>query len=72
MWVCQKVLAFYNNAHFGINQKTPTKITFFGPKMNYPAAELQGIKMNFYFINPGAEDRGILLIKFNIYAHQSP
>ncbi len=31
--------------------------------MNYPAAELRGIKMNFYFINPDAEHRGILLIK---------
>jgi hypothetical protein len=36
--------------------------------MNYPAAELRGIKMNFYLINPDAEHRGILLIKvfFNI------
>ena len=33
-------------------------------KMNYPAAELRGIKMNFYLINPDAEHRGILLIKF--------
>jgi hypothetical protein len=32
-------------------------------KMNYPAAELRGIKMNFYLINPDAEHRGILLIK---------
>jgi len=32
--------------------------------MNYPAAELRGIKMNFYLINPDAEHRGILLIKF--------
>ena len=31
--------------------------------MNYPAAELQGIKMNFYLIKPYAEHRGILLIK---------
>jgi hypothetical protein len=31
--------------------------------MNYPAAELRGIKMNFYLINPDAEHRGILLIK---------
>jgi len=31
--------------------------------MNYPAAELRGIKMNFYPINPDAEHRGILLIK---------
>jgi hypothetical protein len=30
--------------------------------MNYPAAELRGIKMNFYLINPDAEHRGILLI----------
>jgi len=33
--------------------------------MNYPAAELRGIKMNFYLINPDAEHRGILLIKFD-------
>jgi len=31
--------------------------------MNYPAAELRRIKMNFYLINPDAEHRGILLIK---------
>jgi len=31
--------------------------------VNYPAAELRGIKMNFYLINPDAEHRGILLIK---------
>jgi len=31
--------------------------------MNYPAAELRGIKMNFYLINPDAEHRRILLIK---------
>jgi hypothetical protein len=31
--------------------------------MNYPAAELRGIKMNFYLINPDAEHPGILLIK---------
>ena len=31
--------------------------------MNYPAAELRGIKMIFYPINPDAEHRGILLIK---------
>jgi hypothetical protein len=31
--------------------------------MNYPAAELRGIKMNFHLINPDAEHRGILLIK---------
>ena len=31
--------------------------------MNYPAAELRGIKMNCYLINPDAEHRGILLIK---------
>jgi len=30
--------------------------------MNYPAAELRGIKINFYIINPDAEHRGILLI----------
>ena len=32
-------------------------------KMNYPAAELRGIKMNFFLIDPDAEHRGILLIK---------
>jgi len=31
--------------------------------MNYPAAELRRIKMNFYLFNPDAEHRGILLIK---------
>jgi hypothetical protein len=31
--------------------------------MNYSAAELRGIKMNFCLINPDAEHRGILLIK---------
>jgi len=31
--------------------------------MNYPTAELRGIKMNFNLINPDAEHRGILLIK---------
>jgi len=35
--------------------------------MNYPAAELRGIKMNFYLINPDAEHRGILLIKRKFY-----
>jgi len=34
--------------------------------MNYPAAELRGIKMNFYLIKPYAEHRGILLIKSGI------
>jgi len=38
-------------------------------QMNYPAAELRGIKMNFYLINPDAEHRGILLIKS---PHTSP
>ncbi len=33
--------------------------------MNYPAAELRSIKMNFYLLNPDAEHRGILLIKNN-------
>ena len=32
--------------------------------MNYPAAELRSIKMNFYLLNPDAKHRGILLIKF--------
>jgi hypothetical protein len=36
--------------------------------MNYPVAELRGIKMNFYFINPDAEHRGILLIKGKGYS----
>jgi hypothetical protein len=31
--------------------------------MNCPAAELRGIKMNFYLFNPDAEHRGIPLIK---------
>jgi len=31
--------------------------------MNYPAAELRGIKMNFHLFTPDAEHRGILLIK---------
>ncbi len=31
--------------------------------MNYPAAELRGIKMNLLLIHPDAEHRGILLIK---------
>ena len=35
--------------------------------MNYPAAELRGIKMNFYLINPDAEHRGILLINRYIF-----
>jgi hypothetical protein len=33
--------------------------------MNYPAAELRGIKVTFCLINPDAEHRGILLIKDN-------
>jgi hypothetical protein len=33
--------------------------------MNYPAAELRSIKMNFYLFNPDAEHRGILLIKID-------
>jgi len=32
--------------------------------MNYPAAELRGIKMSFCLINPDAEHQGILLIKW--------
>ena len=39
--------------------------------MNYPAAELRGIKMNFYLINPDAEHRGILLIKVSEYKIKS-
>ena len=39
--------------------------------MNYPAAELRGIKMNFYLINPDAEHRGILLIKLKSIANLS-
>ena len=38
--------------------------------MNYPAAELRGIKMNFYLINPDAEHRGILLIKEGVDIEQ--
>jgi len=40
--------------------------------MNYPAAELRGIKMNFYLINPDAEHRGILLIKVLAIEHNFP
>jgi len=36
-------------------------------KINYPAAELRGIKMNFYLIKPDAKHRGILLIKWNLW-----
>jgi hypothetical protein len=36
--------------------------------MNYPAAELRGIKMNFYLFNPDAEHRGILLIKTKLFS----
>jgi len=39
--------------------------------MNYPAAELRGIKMNFYLINPDAEHRGILLIKSRLAGNLS-
>jgi len=41
----------------------PSKTNVEKIKMNYPAAELRSIKMNFYLINPDAEHRGILLIK---------
>ncbi len=37
--------------------------------MNYPAAELRGIKMTFCLINPDAEHRGILLIKVEKTQH---
>jgi len=40
--------------------------------MNYPAAELRGIKMNFYLINPDAEHRGILLIKIQMSKLKCP
>jgi hypothetical protein len=40
--------------------------------MNYPAAELRSIKMNFYLINPDAEHRGILLIKKAPKGHKPP
>jgi len=40
--------------------------------MNYPAAELRGIKMNFYLINPDAEHRGILLIKKSLEVVSKP
>jgi len=43
------------------NENISTKNT----EMNYPAAELRSIKMNFYLFNPDAEHRGILLIKIN-------
>jgi hypothetical protein len=36
--------------------------------MNYPAAELRGIKMIFYPVNPDAEHRGILLIKIELFS----
>jgi hypothetical protein len=38
--------------------------------MNYPAAELRSIKMDFCPINPDAEHRGILLIKINFNIKQ--
>jgi len=38
--------------------------------MNYPAAELRGIKMNFYLINPDAKHRGILLIKRQLFLNR--
>ena len=40
--------------------------------MNYPAAELRGIKMNFYLINPDAKHRGILLIKKHRVISEEP
>ena len=40
--------------------------------MNYPAAELRGIKINFYLINPDAKHRGILLIKIISVAKSLP
>jgi hypothetical protein len=40
--------------------------------MNYPAAELRGIKINFYLINPDAEHRGILLIKKQLKLPSTP
>jgi len=39
--------------------------------MNYPAAELRGIKMIFCLINPDAEHRGILLIKRIIVVYEN-
>ena len=39
--------------------------------MNYPAAELRSIKMNFYLLNPDAEHRGILLIKYSTLTLQN-
>ena len=37
--------------------------------MNYPAAKLRSIKMDYGPINPDAEHRGILLIKRAIITH---
>ena len=39
--------------------------------MNYPAAELRGIKINFYLINPDAKHREILLIKIKTRSEMS-
>ena len=38
--------------------------------MNYPAAELQGIKRNLLF-NPDAEHRGIPLIKLGYHVNKN-
>ncbi len=42
----------------------PGCIAILAETMNYPAAELRGIKMNLKLIYPDAEHRGILLIKY--------
>jgi hypothetical protein len=52
----EKLKSIINNLKLEINN-------YNDDLMNYPAAELRGIKMNFYLINPDAEHRGILLIK---------
>lgn len=52
------MMAYYNSVY----------IKSIENEMNYPAAELRGIKMNFYLINPDAEHRGILLINLKTTA----
>ncbi len=53
---------FWEYCKSAIKHKIQNNLLFI-KRMNYPAAELRGIKMNFYLINPDAEHRGILLIK---------
>ncbi len=45
----------------------PGCIAILAETMNYPAAELRGIKMNLKLIYPDAEHRGILLIFFGLF-----